>query len=65
MIINSKHFKEVDENGIQLGLFKPTNIVFKNKVHLQSKCDQCGQTQDWDKGNNYVKMWMNKDIYNP
>ena len=60
-----KHFKEVDENGIQLGLFKPTNIVFKDKVNLQSKCDQCGQTQDWDKGNNYVKMWMNKDIYNP
>jgi mannosyltransferase OCH1-like enzyme len=59
-----EHNKEVDENGIQLGLFIPRNIVFKDKVYLQSKCDQCGQTQDWDKGNNYVKMWMNKDIYN-
>lgn len=59
-----EHNKQVDENGIQLGLFQPTNIIFNDKVYLQSKGDKCGQTSDWDKGNNYSLMWMNNDIYN-
>lgn len=55
--------KQINENGIILGEFKPTNIYFNNDLYLQSKCNECSQTQDWDKGNNYVKMWMHRDIY--
>ena len=59
-----KHGTPVNENGILLGTFSPTKIFFKNTMYLESKCATCGQTQDWDKGNNYVKMWLNRDIYN-
>lgn len=54
-----EHGKQTNDNGLILGRFEPTNKIF-----LQSKCKTCGQSQDWEKGNNYIKMWFNKDIYN-
>lgn len=56
--------KIINEDGIQLGIFKVPIVRFNNIPYLQTKCDNCDQSQNWDKGNNYNTLWTNKDVYN-
>lgn len=65
----SQHYPQIEfgkpynKDGILLGTFSPPNIFINNKLFLKSKCEHCNHTQEWEHGNNYIKMWLNKDIY--
>lgn len=58
--------KTIDEDGIQLGTVYVLGATyqFNNKAYITVKCDECVKSQEWDKGNNYSRMWTNKEIYN-
>lgn len=55
--------KQINKDGILLGIFRPTRIFFNDILSFKSKCDRCSKGQDWKDGNNYVKMWFQRDLY--
>ena len=60
----------VDQDNSLIGefLYDPSNMYnnkfkFNDVILIQHKCNSCGGDQNWDKGNNYNDLWVNRNVF--
>lgn len=66
-------FNEVTPHNYDLGYYDHNDVVdgesqggifyYKDTPIIKHKCKDCGYGQDWPQGNNYSKMWKNRNYY--
>ena len=48
----------------KIGLFKGNDrYIWNDEVIAKHKCNECGKSQEWAKGNNYWTLWKEKQFY--
>ena len=48
----------------KIGLFKGNDrYIWNGEVIVKHKCNECGKSQEWAKGNNYWTLWNEKQFY--
>ena len=46
-----------------VGTFQSSLFNWNNEAVVRHKCENCGDGQDWDEGNNYNELWQARNAY--
>lgn len=56
------NFSKNNEN-IKIGIHNNNHIWILGERVMMIKCGKCNKSQNWNEGNNYAEMWINRDVY--